>query len=131
MASTSTTSTSTTSTTQATTTTTTAPGGQLVVNGGFETGSFSPWVPGGGAPQPVGVTGIVHTGTYSVRLGTVSGTEPHGDSWVYQTVTIPASVSHATLSFWYLPATRSSAFVEWQQAQVRNTSGATLRESGP
>jgi len=70
----------------------------------------------------------VHTGTYSVRLGTVSGTEPHGDSWVYQTVTIPASVSRATLSFWYLPATRSSAFLEWQQAQVRNTSGATLAQ---
>ena len=118
----------TTSTSTSTTTSTTMPptGGQLVANGGFETGAFSPWVVGGGAPTPVLVAGGAHGGTYSARLGTPSGPEPRGDSWVYQTVTVPSSASKATLSFWYWPATMDSVWFDWQTAQVRNSSGTTL-----
>jgi hypothetical protein len=117
-------------TTSTSTTSTTAPpsGGQLVSNGGFETGAFSPWITGGGAPTPVLVASGAHTGTYSARLGTPSGTQPRGDSSVYETVTVPSSASKATLSFWYWPASNDNVFFDWQTAQIRDTSGRNLAQ---
>src|ERR1700746_2164446 len=52
----------------------------LMANGGFETGSFSPWVIDGTNPTPVVTTAQAHSGTQSALLGTVSGPEPLGDS---------------------------------------------------
>jgi hypothetical protein len=86
-------------------------------------------VVGGGAPTPVIATGSSHSGTYSARLGTTTGsTEPLGDSWVYQKITIPSTATKATLTFWYWPATTDSVRYDWQQAQVRNSSGSTLAQ---
>jgi len=104
--------------------------GQLVVNGGFETGSFTPWVTGGGAPTPSLSTAQAHSGTDSVLLGTAGtfGTEPNGNSSMYQTVTIPASASNATLSFWYYGGTTDSIRYDWQEAQIRTTSGKKLAQ---
>ena len=59
----------------------------------------------------------------------MSGTEPAGDSWVSQTVQVPAG---GTLSFWYWPSTTdglcsgSGCVYDWEEAQIRSTSGATL-----
>jgi hypothetical protein len=78
-------------------------------------------------------TGTVHAGTGSALLGTVAGTtggEPFGESTLSQTITVPPGTS--TLSFWYWPATTdelcsgSSCKWDWQEAQIRSTSGATL-----
>jgi hypothetical protein len=113
-------------TTTAPTTTTLAPPTQLVVNSGFETASFSPWVAGGGAPAPAIVYGAGHSGNYSALLGSAGPPEPYGDSWVYQTITIPSTVSKATLSFWYWASTTDTVTYDWQQAQIRNSSGSTL-----
>ena len=105
--------------------------GQLVVNGGFETGSLAPsWVAGGGEPTPTTSTLHAHTGTYSTLLGTYSTgpPEPLGDSSIVQTVTIPASVSTATLTFWYYGGTTDTVRYDWQECQIRSTSGSRLAQ---
>lgn len=101
----------------------------LVINGGFENG-LSPWTPGGVAPPAVS-TANAHSGTASALLGTVSGSEPAGDSSLSQTITVPASGT-TTLSFWYWPQTAdaicsgSGCVYDWDEAQIRSTSGSTL-----
>ncbi|HMA36129.1 MAG TPA: choice-of-anchor J domain-containing protein, partial [Chloroflexia bacterium] len=105
-------------------TNTPTPGASVVSNGGFETGSFSPWVIASTLPSPAVTTAKAHTGTHSALLGTTSGSEPNGDGAFYQTVTVPAS--GGTLSFWYLPASADSISYDWQDAYVTDTSGNVL-----
>jgi methionine-rich copper-binding protein CopC len=100
-----------------------------VLNGDFETGSFSPaWTTGGGAPTPVISTAQAHGGTYSAFLGTLNnaGSEPSGNSFIRQTIVVPAG--HPTLSFWYYPNTTDSVTFDWQEAQIQSTGGATLAQ---
>jgi hypothetical protein len=100
---------------------------QLIVNGGFETGNLSSWS-AGGVYLPFVVTGHAHAGTYSSQLGASSGTEPNGNSSLYQTITIPSTVTSATLTFWYWPSTTDTITYDWQEAQVQNTSGTMLAQ---
>lgn len=99
-----------------------------VQNGGFESG-ITLWT-AGGAPPSSASTATVHSGTGSALLGTVSGTEPGGDGWLSQTVSVPSGTS--SLSFWYWPATTdalclgSGCLYDWQEAQIRTTTGTTL-----
>jgi hypothetical protein len=102
----------------------------LVQNGGFENGVTS-WTPGGVA-LPTASTARAHSGSGSALLGTVQpGAEPLGDSTLAQTITVP-SAGTTSLSFWYWPATTDSlcsgsgCVFDWQEAQVRSTSGQTL-----
>ncbi len=101
-----------------------------VDNGGFENG-LTGWTTGGVAPPTASNTQF-HSGSSSALLGTVQpGTEPNGDSNLAQTVAVPSS-GKTTLSFWYRPGTAddicsgSSCAFDWQEAQIRNTSGQTL-----
>jgi hypothetical protein len=101
-----------------------------VDNGGFENGVTS-WTAGGAAP-PTATTTQFHSGSSSAVLGTVSpAQEALGDSNLAQTVTIPPTGT-TTLSFWYRPATKddicsgSGCTFDWQEAQIRTTSGQTL-----
>ncbi|MGH7749753.1 MAG: hypothetical protein ACREQ5_34055, partial [Candidatus Dormibacteria bacterium] len=57
--------------------------GQLVLNGGFESGLTS-WTAGGGAPAPVVSGAHAHSGSLSTLLGSAGtfGTEPTGNSSV-------------------------------------------------
>ena len=41
-------------------------------------------------------------------------------------MTIPATATSATLSFWYFAATLDSITFDWQDAQVRSSTGAVL-----
>ena len=102
----------------------------LVQNGGFENGLTS-WT-AGGATLPTATSAQVHLGTGAALLGTVQPVaEPLGDSNLAQTITVPSSGT-TTLSFWYLPSTAdqlcsgASCQFDWQEAQLRNTSGTTL-----
>src|SRR4029077_10514329 len=51
-----------------------------VYNGGFESGLFA-WT-AGGVVTPTTSTAKSHSGSSSAVLGTLSGTEPGGDSWI-------------------------------------------------
>jgi hypothetical protein len=100
---------------------------ELISNGGFE-GTLSPWTLGG-VKTPIVSTARIHTGANSMRLGATTGsgsTEPNGDSWAYQTVTIPANATAATLTFWYSTYTTDTIQYDWQEAQIQNSSGGTL-----
>jgi bacillopeptidase F (M6 metalloprotease family) len=47
---------------------------------------------------------------------------------VQQTITIPNTATKATLTFWYWPSTIDTITYDWQEAQVQNSSGATLAQ---
>ena len=112
-----------TSTGSATPTATCTPG-NVVGNGGFETGTFAPWIVQDQLPPPVVSTGQAHSGTQSALLGSLSGAEPLGDASIYQTITVPAG--GGMLSYWYFPNTTDSITFDWQDAYVTDTSGTIL-----
>jgi len=112
------------------TTTPPPPSQQLVLNPGFESATLSSWSSVGNAPAPAVSNARAHAGIYSARLGTVgtSGVEPSGDSSIVQSVAIPATATKATMTFWYWAATTDSITYDWQEAQIRNSSGAILAQ---
>lgn len=95
----------------------------LIQNGGFEisgTWTFA------GQPIPVRTTTRVHSGSYSLLVGATSGQQ--GDSIASQTVTLPASATSATLSFFYWPATNDTGSYAWQEADILNSSGQIVQQ---
>lgn len=107
----------------ATPTPTPPPGGNLLINGGFE-GSASPWVGSGSGYFYVTPGNYPHGGTGYIYFGvnnSVSGQ-------AYQTVSIPTSAT-GTLSFW-LNVTSSETTTTRQYdklyVEVRSTSGSLL-----
>jgi hypothetical protein len=66
----------------------------LVINGGFETGAFSPWT-AGGVPGPPTITAVpadVHSGTYAAELNPFFGA-------ISQSVPIVGGTTYS-LDFW-------------------------------
>jgi len=104
-----------------------APSTQLIQNGTFETGTLANWTTGG-VFSPFVETVQKHSGTYAAQLSASSGSEPNGDSSLYQTITIPGTATKATLTFWYWPSTTDTITYDWQEAQVQNTSGTLLAQ---
>ncbi|MEP6601954.1 MAG: hypothetical protein ABJB49_09095 [Nitrospirota bacterium] len=98
--------------------------GNAVINGGFETGSLSPWVVDNVGPAPVVSNLQAHSGTLSGHVGSLPGGETPGDSSFYQTITVPAG--GATLAYWYWPRTADTIAFDWQDAYVTDTSGTIL-----
>ena len=108
--------------------------GEAVVNGGFETGTFQPWVLDGHVNDPVVSMDQVHSGTFSALAGgnpqaghvcVEASDEPLGDSSFYQEFVVPAG--GGTLSFWYWTCTFDSITFDWQDAYITDTSGAILQ----
>src|SRR5262245_40734174 len=89
-------------------------------------GEGAPWA---SAKLPILSTAHPHSGATSLRCGATTGSgivEPAGDSYAYQTVTIPADAAQVTLSFWYYALSTDTVDYDWQDAQVRDTSGNVL-----
>ena len=97
-------------------------GSQLILNGGFESGS-SPWVQASSGGYSIVDTTRPHSGTYSAYLCGYNGCS---DS-IYQTVSIPAGTTSATLTYsWYMSTQETSHAYDYLYARVRNSSGGTL-----
>lgn len=96
-------------------------------NGGFESGTLDCWTVGG-ALSPLLSTSQSHGGSFSAQLGASGLPEPNGDSWLYQTVTIPQGAKSPVLSFWYWPWTQDTIDYDWQEAQIRDRSGQKLAQ---
>jgi hypothetical protein len=91
-----------------------------VQNGGFETGSFTPWVPSG-TVLPVS-TSPGHTGSYAALLGSASPF--NGNSTLTQQVAIPAGTP--LLTFWYQPHCADTLNHDQIQMQIRKPTGQRL-----
>jgi hypothetical protein len=101
---------------------------ELVSNGGFESGS-SGWTASSGVIDSSS-SQASHSGSYKAWLDGYGSA--HTDT-VYQTVTIPASASSATLSFWLKVVsdeTTTTQAYDTFKAQVRNSSGTVLATLG-
>jgi len=97
----------------------------LLVNPGFETGTFSGWTTGG-AIAPTISTAQKHSGKYSALLGSTKAPEVNGDSYVKQTVTLPSVINSITLGFYYYPGTTDTITYAYQEALIQSTTGTTL-----
>jgi hypothetical protein len=101
---------------------------ELVVNGGFESGS-SGWTLSGAAQVGAGAV-YAHTGTHSLWLG---GTASESYQ-AYQSVQIPGNATAATFSFWFNIVSQENP---WAQifdtlyVSIRNTGGTILAALGP
>src|SRR5262249_21764386 len=51
-----------------------------------------------------------------------------GDSWVSQTITVPKTTKNVNLVFWYWAASNESSGNDWQQVQIRSTTGTVLNQ---
>jgi hypothetical protein len=96
-------------------------GGGALTNGGFETGSFSPWIAAGNLLPKV-VSSPVHGGLKAAQLGSTSSNS--GDSKLTQTVTVPSGSPH--LTFFYLPKCKGTVSNDQLQMQIRSTGGSKL-----
>ncbi|WP_063774246.1 putative Ig domain-containing protein [Streptacidiphilus rugosus] len=93
-------------------------GGNGVLNGGFETGSFSNWTTTGNAAVTAGAK---HSGSYGAMLGL---TTPSNTSTAAQTFTAPAGTTK--LSFYYNVTCPDTVTYDWATATLKdNTSGTT------
>ena len=98
----------------------TPPPNNQIVNGGFETGTFSGWTPSGATSSVV--NSGVHSGTYAARLG---GTAPtNGDSSTAQSFIAPTGSTK--VSFWYNVTCPDTVTYDWATATLKdNTTGTT------
>ena len=99
---------------------------QLIVNPGFETGAFAPWVITNPDNTPLYVAGadqVPHSGNFEVLWG------PRTPSSLSQQVTIPAYETSATLSLWLkvgLGTTRPPVATDRVKLLVTTPDGTTL-----
>ena len=98
-----------------------------LVNGDFEN-KLTGWLTGG-TQAPVASSVVKHGGSYSGRMGWMSGTTvPASDSALGQNVAIPASATSAVLTFYvYRYSEDVSPVYDWQTAAIRKTDGTTLK----
>lgn len=101
------------------------PGGELILNGAFEVGT-TPWV-GTTATISAWQNQAAHGGT---RCAWLCGNGTTATEHLYQQVTIPASATSATLSFWlHIDSSETTATAQYDKLriQVLNSSGALLK----
>ena len=103
----------------------------LIINGGFETGSFAPWVVEHTAAPPLVTNAQHYSGSYSGFVGGDGtqlcgyGPEPVGSSSFYQQFTVPAS--GGTLSFRHWDCAQPGLESDYQAAYITDTSNHILQ----
>lgn len=96
-------------------------------NGSFESGTMQCWT-AGGALVPHVSTARAQAGSFSALLGATGMPEPDGDSWIYQTITVPTWMQDPILTFWYWPWSSDTIDHNWQEAQLRDSQGNMLAQ---
>ncbi|HEY5005158.1 MAG TPA: hypothetical protein VII61_18495, partial [Ktedonobacteraceae bacterium] len=97
-------------------------GGDVISNSGFENGT-SPWIESSSGGYTIIDTTKSHSGSYSAYL---CGYNNCSDS-IYQQVTIPSSVTTATLTYyWYMSTQETTHSYDYLYIRIRNSSGSTL-----
>ena len=96
----------------------------LIIDGGFETGGS--WVLGPAPVPPQYVTFTKHSGNQALMLGITSGANVESFSSARQTVTIPATATQTTLSFWFYAIASSPATTDYMEVVLLDTAGAIL-----
>ncbi len=96
----------------------------LVVNGGFET--VGGWELGPNPVTPQYVTFTKHSGNQSLMLGITSGANVQSFSSARQTVTIPATATQTTLTFWFYAMASSAPTTDYMEVVLLDTAGAIL-----
>jgi len=101
-----------------------APGGNLLINPGFESGHTT-WQESGANGLELIDTTNPHSGTYSAYL---CGYDSCNDQ-IWQNVTLPASFSSVTFSYWLAVSTNEMSTTTCYDhffARLRTSSGATI-----
>ena len=104
---------------------------QLIQNGGFQTGSISPWTASSGVLTSASSSHPSYP-TSDPYLAWIDGYKGAHTDTLAQTVTIPATCTTATLSFWlYIDSTDpTSKAYDTFTTQVVNSSGTVLATLG-
>ncbi|HEY7127299.1 MAG TPA: protease pro-enzyme activation domain-containing protein [Ktedonobacterales bacterium] len=98
-------------------------GSQLIVNGGFENGQ-TPWVESSSGGFQIIDPTRPHTGAESAFL---CGYNRCNDQ-IWQAVTLPGTITHVTLTFWWYMSTseRGTTCFDFFRVRVRTSTGATI-----
>jgi hypothetical protein len=100
-------------------------GGGRITNGGLESGTLSGWTSTGSTSV---VNSGAHSGTYAVRVGSLTAT--NGDSSISQTFT--AAPGNSRLSFFYNMHCPDTVDYDWATATLKdNSTGATTTSLAP
>lgn len=105
-----------------------ASGPNLFQNGGFETGSLSPWTASGNHSGSAVSTAVRFSGNASLRIvATGAGSVP--GSALAQAVSGVVAANTYTLSFWYLPSATPPDFNYRLTSNFRSLTSISLRPS--
>jgi len=99
---------------------------QLLTNGGFETGSISPWTSSAGVLADTGEGVPAQAGSWLAWLDGYG--EAHTDT-LAQTVTIPAGCTVASLTYWVEVNSTTSSTSNKLVLEILNSSGTVLSSS--
>jgi subtilase family serine protease len=95
---------------------------QVIGNPGFETGSASPWTASSGVINSDTTSEPAHSGSYDAWLDGYGSS--HTDT-LSQSVTIPASCTSATFSFWLHIDTAETGSTAYDTLKVQVVNGST------
>ena len=95
----------------------------VIVNGGFETGTLSGWTSVGSATGAPKITTAAHTGSYAAFMGTTKAPEISGFVGLEQSVTVPAA---GVLQFYVHGISDDTVSYAYEEVDLRSASGTVV-----